>query len=156
MNILMIAGFLGRDVETKQTKNGVKITTLAVADNVTKDEVIWWRCTIFGNTCEKILPHLKKGSSVIIHGKQKKPKIFDRKDGTQDVSCEMIVSSIDFLPGNKSDKNEQDQGQPKQQPPQQQPQQQYQAGQAQYTVGQQDQQPQQQDPQYEGQDGLPF
>lgn len=98
MNILQVIGYLARDPEERQTQNGVKMTKLVVADNVTKDDVIWWQCYVFGESHDKIIAYLKKGSAAIIIGEMRKSKIYQKKDGTNEVSNEMLVFQIKFSP----------------------------------------------------------
>jgi single-strand DNA-binding protein len=56
-----------------------RVVTLRVATRVRqggKNETIWWRVNIWDNRFDKMLPHLKKGSAVIIMGEMSKPEVF--------------------------------------------------------------------------------
>ncbi len=69
MIIVEIAGFLGADPEERFTANGKRVVSLRVATRVRKggqDETVWWRVNIWDDRFDKMIPHLKKCSAVII------------------------------------------------------------------------------------------
>ena len=101
MNIVEVIGNIGRDPETRYTPSGKKVTTLTIASNTKKqgkEETTWWRVTIWGDTFDNLLPHLKKGSLILVMGEMKKPEIFTNKDGQPQVSLELTADIIRFLP----------------------------------------------------------
>lgn len=101
MNYLMIAGHLGADPEVRVTQTGKKVTTFRVASKGKKDETIWWRVTIWGDQFDKMIPHLKKGSGVIVTGEMQKAEIFMDKEGKPQVSHQMTAHNISFSPFGK-------------------------------------------------------
>jgi len=104
MNYLMIAGHLGADPETRFTSGGQKVTTLRVAVNSRrsgKDETSWYRVTIWGDQFEKMMPYLKKGSGIIVHGELHKPEIYNGRDGQPQISLNMTAHSLSFSPFGK-------------------------------------------------------
>lgn len=106
MIIVQIAGHLGRDPETRFTASGQKVTNLTVATNVRKagkDETVWWRVTIWGERFDKMLPHFKKGSAVIVVGEMNKPEIWTDKEGRPQVNLELNAEIIRFSPFGKPD-----------------------------------------------------
>jgi single-strand DNA-binding protein len=111
MNILQVAGHLGADAETRFTQGGQKVTTLRLATNSKKggkEETTWWKATIWGDRFDKMLPYLKKGSSVIIMGELGKPQIYTDKEGNPQVSLDITVEIIKFSPfgrGSSSSEN---------------------------------------------------
>lgn len=119
MIIIEIAGHLGADPETRFTPSGQKVTNLRVAVNIRrsgKDETIWWRVTLWGDRFDKLLPHLKKGSGVIVIGEMvQKPEIYTDREGRQQISMEMTAEIIRFSPFGKPDRQGQEQ-QPHSQP----------------------------------------
>lgn len=127
MNTLQILGNLTRDVETRHTQQGLKVTTLSVADNAKvkgEDVVTFWRCNIFGDAFDKMLPYLKKGSSVIVDGEMKPPTLYDKKDGSgKAISMGMTVRNLRFSPFKQAKPQDHQTQQPPQQQYQQQPQQ---------------------------------
>lgn len=113
MNYVHIVGRLGRDPETRYTKDGTKVTTLVVATSVRKagaEETIWWRVSIWGERWDKLLPHLNKGKLIMVGGELAgKPETYKDKNGeTQVSSLELRAEYVKFVPS--SGKGEQEQG----------------------------------------------
>lgn len=108
MNILQIAGHLGRDPETRFTASGQKVTTFTVAVNHRrggKEEItVWVRVTVWGDRFDKLMPYLKKGSAVIVIGEMNPPTIYTDKEGRPQVSVEMTAEMIKFSPFGRSDR----------------------------------------------------
>lgn len=113
MNIFEIAGHLGRDPETRFTANGQKVTTFTVAVNHRRggkeDVTMWVRVTVWGDRYDKMLPHLKKGSAVIVLGELQPPTIYSDKEGRQQVSMELTAEIIKFSPFGRSDRSGEEQ-----------------------------------------------
>jgi len=107
MNQTMIAGHLGADPEVRFTSSGQKVTTLRVAARVRrskeKDETIWWRVTIWGEQFDKMIPHFKKGSPIIVFGELSKPEIFTDREGRSHISMNITAQHIMFSPFGKPD-----------------------------------------------------
>lgn len=108
MNLLQIMGRLGIDPEERFTSGGQKVITLRVATSSKqggKEETLWWRVTIWGDRFDRMMPYLKKGSSVIAIGEMKKPTIYTDKSGQPQASLEMTAEMLKFAPsgGNKGD-----------------------------------------------------
>lgn len=113
MNLVEIAGFLGADAEERFTATGKRVISLRVAAKVRqngKDETIWWKVNIWGDRYDKMLPYLKKGSSVIIIGEMNKPEMYTAKDGSSQISMSMTAEIIKFSPFGKPDKDRQEGG----------------------------------------------
>lgn len=109
MNIITIAGRLGVDPEVRFTSNGQKVTTLRVAVNVRKagkEETIWYRVTVWGESFDKMISFLKKGSAVVIVGDLAKPEIFNDREGKPQVSMNITASNIMFSPFGRTDKQQ--------------------------------------------------
>lgn len=109
MNIIHIAGHLGADPEVRYTPSGQKVTTFRVAVNIRKsgkEETIWYRITIWGDRFDKLIPYLKKGSSIIVIGTLQKPEIYTDKEGRQHVSLEITAEMIQFSPFGRTDRSE--------------------------------------------------
>lgn len=108
MNHMMIAGHLGSDPETRYTSGGQKVTTFRVACNSKrsgKDETMWIRVTVWGEQFDRLMPYLKKGSAVMVHGDLHKPEIYNNRDGVPQVSLELTASQINFSPFGKGDRS---------------------------------------------------
>ncbi len=100
-NTIHIAGHLGSDPESRFTSSGKKVTTLRVATRVRRgqnDDTIWWRVTIWEERFEKMMPHLKKGSAVMVVGELHKPEIFQDREGKSQVSMEITAFQLQFSP----------------------------------------------------------
>lgn len=100
-NLVHIAGHLGADPEARFTSSGKKVTTLRVATRVRRgqnDDTIWWRVTIWDERYEKMIPHLKKGSAVMVTGELHKPEIFNDREGKPQVSMELTAVHVQFSP----------------------------------------------------------
>lgn len=112
MNIMQIFGFVGKDVEKKLMPNGGVLYTLnvGVKSKKNKEEVTYWyRVNMWGETrWEKLTPHLKKGSSVIVMG-EFFPSQYNNKDGEVVMNLEINAESIRFSPFGKAENKD---GQP--------------------------------------------
>lgn len=101
MLLVQIAGRLGQDPETRFTPKGQKVTTLRVATNVRRGKVektVWWKVTLWGETFDRMLPFLKKGSAVFIMGEMDAPEMYQDREGNTQVSLGMTASYIGFNP----------------------------------------------------------
>lgn len=104
MNFIQIAGHLGADPETRFTQSGKKVTTIRIAANSRKggqDVTIWWRVTIWEEQFKNLIPHLKKGSAVIVFGEIQKPEIYTDREGKPQVSLDITAIHIQFSPFGK-------------------------------------------------------
>lgn len=109
MIIVEVAGFLGADAEERFTATGKRVVSLRVAAKTRangKDETIWWRINIWGDRFDKMLPYLKKGSSVIVIGEMNKPETYVAKDGTTQVSMSMTADIIKFSPFGRPERDQ--------------------------------------------------
>ena len=103
MKQLNIIGFLGKDPESRFTQQGSKVTTFSIACG--KDEETFWiRCTAFGDVHDKIISYLKKGSLIGLQGDLKKPRTYVDKSGVTQVSIEIIITNLYFLPSKSVEK----------------------------------------------------
>ena len=104
MNFIHIAGHLGADPEVRFTSSGKKVTTLRVATRTRvkgNDDTIWWRVTVWDDRFDKMMPHLKKGSAVMVVGDFHKPELFNDREGKPQISLEITAVSIQFSPFGK-------------------------------------------------------
>lgn len=109
MNLIEVIGYLGADPEQRMTASGQKITTFRVSDRQKRgerEETIWWRITVWGNAYERLIPHLKKGSQVCVHGDIRKPEIYQDREGKSQISLELRAQIIRFIPGNRSERDD--------------------------------------------------
>jgi len=98
MNKITVMGFLARDPEMKLTKNNNEYFKLVVADNVGKEDTIFWGCNYFGTSSKKVISYLKKGSPVVVVGDIMMPRAYQKQDGSTGVGMSLNVSSVSFAP----------------------------------------------------------
>lgn len=108
MNHITIAGHLGADPEVRFTPSGQKVTVLRVAARARrgakdKDDTIWWRVTIWGDQFDRMIPHFKKGSPIIVFGELNKPEIFTDREGRPQISMGMTATNLQFSPFGRPD-----------------------------------------------------
>lgn len=113
MNIIEIFGHLGADPESRVTPNGQKLTVLRVATNSRRSGkesiTIWYRVLLWGDDFDKMLPHFKKGSAIIVVGEMLPPETYVDRDGRTQVSLSVAAEFIRFSPFGKPDRSTQDQ-----------------------------------------------
>jgi single-strand DNA-binding protein len=101
MNVITIAGGLGRDAELKYLNNGDPICNFSVADSQGRDKgTIWWNCTLFGKRGEALAQYLTKGQSVTVVGSVTEREWQD-KEGNKRKSMDVRVSEIALQGGRK-------------------------------------------------------
>lgn len=78
LNQINLIGHVGHTPESDSSKNGKPFTrfSIAVNDQINKDEVQWFNCVAFGGRGEYIAKYISKGAKVYIEGKMKS-KMFD-------------------------------------------------------------------------------
>lgn len=94
MNIITIAGRVGKEPELRHTQAGEAVLGFSVADDMGKDKgTIWWRCNLWGKRADTLAQYITKGSSVTVVGQVAERKWAD-KDGQERVSMEVRVNDI--------------------------------------------------------------
>lgn len=69
MQFITIAGNIGKDAETRETKAG-SVTSFSVGVSAGRDsETTWYRCSIWGARGEKLAGYLTKGNKVTCAGR---------------------------------------------------------------------------------------
>ena len=70
MQIVTIAGNLGKDAELRRTQQGDPILGFSVAVSEGRDKpTTWWDVSLFGKRGEKLAQYLTKGSRVTVTGR---------------------------------------------------------------------------------------
>lgn len=111
MNRVNLIGGITKDIELKETANGVKYTrfSIAVNRNYKNEEgeydtdffnVIAWR-----KTAEFINDYFKKGSRIAISGKLQQNS-YDDNEGNHRTSVEIIADEVDFIDRKTTSKEE--------------------------------------------------
>jgi single-strand DNA-binding protein len=84
MNLITIAGRLGRDAELKTISSGKSVANFAVAVDIgrgDKKTTQWIDCSLWGERAEGLTPYLTKGKAITAAG-DFNLRIFNKKDGT--------------------------------------------------------------------------
>jgi len=101
MNLITIAGQLGKDAEMRYLNNGDPVCSFSVADSQGKDKpTIWWRCSLFGKRGEALAQYLTKGQSVTVAGVITEREYTD-KDGVTKKSQDVRVSEVALQGGKR-------------------------------------------------------
>lgn len=111
MNLVEIMGIVGADPEERTTPSGSKVVSFRIADNIRKgggnEETIWWRVTIWGDQFDRMMPYIKKGSALVVHGEiRRKPEIYQDREGNSQVSMEVTATQLRFSPFGRSQNSE--------------------------------------------------
>jgi single-strand DNA-binding protein len=105
MNVITIAGQLGRAAEVKHLNSGDAICNFSIADSMGKDKgTIWWNCSLFGKRAESLAPYLVKGQAVTVSGTVSEREWTD-KDGAKRKSMDVRVNDV-ALQGGRRDSDE--------------------------------------------------
>jgi single-strand DNA-binding protein len=125
-NIVILAGNLGQDSETRVTQGGTRITHLTLAtsrpryaegkpvrdkDGRRVQDTEWHRITCFNGLGKTVEEYCKKGMKLLVRGRIHYSKWTD-KDGVDRYGCEIIAETVDFLsrakPAESATSSEQD------------------------------------------------
>lgn len=106
MNEIKLIGNLGKDPESKETKNGVEVSRFTVATNDRfkdgeewKDRTTWHNVTAYGKLAVRCNEHLKKGQPVFISGKQVNGS-YENEEGKTVYYSQVVakeVNKVDYL-----------------------------------------------------------
>lgn len=112
MNVISIAGQLGKDAELRHTPDGNPVANFSIADSQGKDkEPVWWPCALFGKRAESLSQYLVKGQTVTVSGSVY-TNAYKDKNGIDRISYNVRVNDV-ALQGGKRD------AEPKQEKPRQ-------------------------------------
>lgn len=104
MNIITIAGNLGKDAEVRHLNNGDPVCSFSVADSQGRDKpTIWWNCSLFGKRAEALSQYLVKGQQVTVAGTVSEREWKD-KEGNPRKSMDVRVTEIALQGGRREDK----------------------------------------------------
>lgn len=115
MNVITVAGTLGKDAEVKYLPNGDAIANFSVADSQGKDKpTIWWNCGLYGKRAESLSQYLVKGQAVTVTGSVSEREWTD-KNGQARKSMDVRVNDV-ALQGGRRDAEPQQRQAPKPEP----------------------------------------
>ena len=110
-NIVILAGNIGQDPETRSTNGGTKITHFTLATSrpryadgkPVKDDqgnrvqdTEWHRITCFNGLGTTVQKYCSKGMKVLVRGRIHYTKWTDERD-VEHYGCEIIAETVDFL-----------------------------------------------------------
>jgi len=102
MNHTTIIGNVGKEPEEKTTVNGTTYWVFSLACNkrLSKEntQTTWWRVVVWRKGLDGILKSIKKGSSLVVYGEMRPPRIYDGAEGTPQISLEIAAHEIKFSP----------------------------------------------------------
>lgn len=103
MNIICVAGQLGRDAELRYMPNGDAVLGFSVADDQGKDKpTIWWNCSLFGKRAESLGQYLTKGQKVTVSGTVTEREYTD-KAGEKKKAQDIRVSDVALQGGQRQE-----------------------------------------------------
>ena len=104
MNRVILTGNLTRDNELKQAgQTQILKNTLAVKREFKKDETDFINITAFSKTAELIAKYTQKGSKLLVEGSLQIGS-YEDKEGKKRQTADVIVRNIEFIGGNKQNK----------------------------------------------------
>jgi len=110
-NIVILAGNIGQDPETRMTQGGTRITHFTLATSRPRyadgkpvrdgecrrvQDTEWHRITCFNGLGKTVEEYCKKGMKVLVRGRIHYSKWSD-KDGVERYGCEIVAETVDFL-----------------------------------------------------------
>ena len=107
MKNLNIAGRIGKDAVTRNTKGGDSVTSFSVAvDRYKKDDgPLWVNVSIWGNRGEKLEQFLVKGKGVAISGEMDL-QTYENKDGETVTQVVLNANQITLLGGGQKEERQ--------------------------------------------------
>lgn len=101
MNVITVAGSLGKDAEVKYLANGDAICNFSVADSQGREKpTIWWNCGLYGKRAESLSQYLVKGQAVTVTGSVSEREWTD-KEGNKRKSMDVRVNDVALQGGRK-------------------------------------------------------
>lgn len=118
MNVITVAGTLGKDSELKQLNSGDYICNFSVADSQGRDKpTIWWNCGLYGKRAESLSQYLVKGQAVTVSGTVSEREWTD-KEGNKRKSMDVRVNDVALQGGRKDAEPQQERQRPAAKPQQ--------------------------------------
>jgi len=103
MNLLTIAGHIGRDAEIRQA-GSTELASFSVATNYgfgDKKETVWVSCTLWGKRAHSLAPYIRKGGQISVAG-EVRLREWQANDGTTKTALEMNVDKVTLMGGGEA------------------------------------------------------
>lgn len=101
MNNITITGYLGRDVEERDTASGSKMATTSIADTQKikgEERTTWYNIIAFGNAADVLLKFFHKGSFAVLAGEIQGINSYTARGGEERASIDVLVTRVGFGP----------------------------------------------------------
>lgn len=110
INSINLTGRITRDLELKQTQNGISVCSfsLAVARPMTKDTTDFLNIVAWRQNAEYLCKYAKKGSQIAVTGKLTSRKFTDQ-NGKNHVTFEIVADEVKIFGGGGNSNNAQQQ-----------------------------------------------
>lgn len=103
LNVVMLIGNLGRDVDLRYTQTGVAVARLSLATTEVyndkagnrQSKTEWHRVTLWGKTAENLAPYLQKGKQIYVSGRLETHEY--EKDGSKRYATEIRGDRVVLL-----------------------------------------------------------
>ena len=113
INKITVGGYIGKDAETVNFKNGGQVIkfTVATTERFTKkdgtpvENTTWFNVEVFKKAESKLAQYLLKGTPVYVEGRIKN-ETYDKEDGTKGYSTKVVAYSIQLLGAKKDSETE--------------------------------------------------
>ena len=110
MNIIVLAGRLGKDPDMSYTPNGVAVTTFSLAVSEGRDKTQWFNIKMYNKTAETASQWLRRGKEISVQGRLDVRK-YTARDGSQGTWVEIVADRFWFH-GSKDDNSQVQQEEP--------------------------------------------
>ena len=111
MNIVILTGRLGKDIELKQTQTGKSVVSFSLAVTRSKEETDWINCVAWNQTAELMYQYLGKGSLIGVEGRIQ-TRNYEGRDGRKVYITEVVVDRVEFLESRKNEDDYEQQSDP--------------------------------------------
>ena len=101
MNLVVLTGRLGHDIELKQTQTGKSVVSFSLAVTRTKEETDWINCVAWEKTADLMAQYVGKGSLIGVEGRLQVRTYQDRDTGQKRYATEVVVHRVEFLESKK-------------------------------------------------------
>lgn len=96
MNQISIVGNVGKDPELRVTQGGKQVASFSVATTRGRDEskqTTWHNVVCFDEMAENVIEAVKKGSRVVVIGRQEN-STFEGRDGQKRSKSEIVADEV--------------------------------------------------------------
>ena len=116
MNQIILIGNATKEAEVATSSNGRSVArlSLAVQRPYSKEETDFFNVVFFGQQADIVGKYVEKGKKIAITGYVQIKK-WQKQDGTNQTSIDVIANSVEFLSGSKTNNDSEHTEQPEQQ-----------------------------------------